>query len=157
MLCDKGSLLARSLAHRPSIPCLLTLEEHERKFAFDFLELGAYDFILKPLKYGQVADSLRAALDLYKWCAIIANKENVLERLRHRLDNYRQRNTGPLSERVARLVDDSIRTIELSTDSLKRSAEQIRRTLEVLKYACVENESQARHRALQRLETTSLE
>jgi DNA-binding NtrC family response regulator len=151
MLAQETSLLTRSRSVDPQVPFLLTLEKHEREFAADWLDWGAYDFIFKPLDE-QAIDSVREAISLYGWRTMIADKEKVLQRLRRRRELYRQQSAGTqLGHDVGRLLDMSISRIEQGQDSLMKSAERIHASLELLKANCTTNEQEARQRAMQRL------
>lgn len=151
MLSQETSLLTRSRSVHPQVPFLLTLEKHEREFAADWLDWGTYDFIFKPLDE-QAIGSVREAIALYRWRTIIADKEKALQRLRRRRELYRERSAGTqLGHDVGRLLDTSISRIEQGKDSLMKSAERIRASLDLLKANCATNEREARQRALQRL------
>jgi DNA-binding NtrC family response regulator len=151
MLAQETSLLTRSRSVHPQVPFLLTLEKHERGFAGDWLDWGAYDFIFKPVDE-QAVYSIGEAIALYKWRTIIVDKEKTLQRLRQRRELYRQRSAGTqLAHDVDPLLDTSIVRIEQAKNSLKKSTERIRASLEILRANCATNEREARQRALQRL------
>jgi hypothetical protein len=83
---------------------------------------------------------------------MIADKEKVLQRLRRRRELYRQRSAGTqFAHDVDRLLDTSITRIEQAKNSLVKSTERIRASLELLKANCATNEREARQRAMQRL------
>jgi FixJ family two-component response regulator len=150
MLTQETSLLTRSRSVHPPVPFLLTLETYEQEFAADWLDWGAYDFILKPVDEVQVIDSVREAVSLYTYRTMIQEKEKVLQRLRRRRDLYRERSAGtPLGPDVGRLLDTSISRIEQARHSLLKSSERIVASLEILKDRCVKNELLARYRAMQ--------
>lgn len=152
VLTQETSLLTRSRSAQPPVPFILTLEKHESEYAADWLDWGAYDFIMKPIDNVQVVESISGALELYKWRTLIANKEKALQRLRRRRDLYRERSAGTqLGHDVGRLLDTSISRIEEARDSLVKSSERVFVSLQLLKDRCIKNELQARQRAVQRL------
>jgi DNA-binding NtrC family response regulator len=149
---DGISLVTRTRWTQPPVPFLLTIKPDEREFAQHWLDLGVYDFILNPLEPRQAIESVQQALILSNRRAMIAKKENVLADLRKRRERYRTAASDTaLRHQMDKLLKGSILRIQEATGYLKRSVEQMERSLNSLQRSCKQNELHARHRALNRL------
>jgi DNA-binding NtrC family response regulator len=149
---DGSSLLTRSRLARPSVPFLLTLRPDERRFGQSWIDFGVYDVIFSPLEPAQALESVQGAISLSQRRAVIANKEKALADLRERRERYRStaRDT-PVRRRVDALLKESILRIQEATGYLRKSVQQMERSLEILQHSCRDNELHARQRAISRL------
>ena len=135
-------------------PFILTLKPDERKFGQSWIDFGVYDVIFSPLEPTQALESVHEAISLSQRRAIIAKKEKALADLRERRERYRRtaRDT-PLRHRVDALLKESILRIQEATGYLRKTVEQMERSLDILQRSCRNNELHARQRALGRVRT----
>ena len=128
------SLLKRNGPEQLGAPVLVTASTasiHEKALARRALQRGALGCILKPITDGYAASTVRRAISLSKLWTTIARTEQTLE--------------GFKEQRTDRSVDPAA--------TVRRTIEALETTLQILKRVAHDEEQQARHQALERLET----
>ena len=78
------SLLRRNRSDYRHTPCLITVAASERALAYEALEQGALDCILKPINRDLAVPTLQGALWIYQYRVKIAQKKQELAVFRQR-------------------------------------------------------------------------
>ena len=130
------SLLKLNRSEQLGAPVLVTARIHDKALAHRALQRGALGCILKPITDGYAASTLRRAISLSKVWATMARTQQMLQ-------GFKEQQTG--------------RSIDAATvRSNQRSIEALETSLQLLKGMAYDQEQQARHQALERLNALKL-
>ena len=155
---DGLSLMSRVRRLQPNAPILLITGTGDYNLARLALELGAYDFLLKPFERDAITRSVEKALGAYRLRARIEKGRHVLSELKNKMTAT----TVSVSKDVAavgrekrtdaaRHHDARSRRVTRSTSLIQHHIQQIERILDTLARQYDRYEREARQEALSRL------
>jgi response regulator RpfG family c-di-GMP phosphodiesterase len=128
------SFLTHSRRLQPAAPFLMTLLEDERDSMRIWLEYGVHDFIFKPIIESEALESVHEALVIYKVRQAVIHRQEAVIKARTRRDRFQGRDLDDsIKQEVLGLLDQSIRRMEDSAESLSASLHAIQKTVEALR------------------------
>ena len=141
---DDFLLLHRTQALEVGVPLVITATTGEKESARRVLKEGAFDLISTPLEYEQTVRTIRQALWHNKLNALIASRNNALERKRHHMTDYPGNRHGEAFRTIMTSIEQSVAAHE-------RTIHQFETSLKYFTDLAKTAETQARGRALKRL------
>jgi DNA-binding NtrC family response regulator len=142
---DDFLLLKRTQALEPFVPLLVTAAAQDKESARQVLQQGAFDLIPTPPEHEQTVNTIRVALWHNKFKALLAVREQALEKYRQHIADY------PDEMKVDQAFQRARSVVQKTVSSVDYSVQLIEESIVCFSDFATRLEYQARKRALGRL------
>jgi DNA-binding NtrC family response regulator len=138
-------LLKHKEVLQKSVPVVITAVDSDTQAVRPALEFGAFDLITRPVHPNQAIATIRLALWHNKLMAIIASKEQAIERYRQHFAVY------PADKQMKETFRKSLFLMQKTISSYPKTIQLSEETMLWFNHLAASVENEARERALQRL------
>jgi len=145
---DDFLLLTRTQALETFVPLVITASALEKESARQVLQQGAFDLITTPLDHEQTVSTISLALWHNKLTTLIASRDKALERYQRHITKFPGNRRGEAFRTIQKSIEESIAAHE-------RTIDRIETNVNCFADLAKNVESQARERALERLDVPS--
>ena len=140
-------LLNRIQALESFVPVVVTADASEKESACRALTKGAFDLLTRPLDHEEVVHTIRLALWHGKFKAIIASREQALEKYRQHIAAY------PDEQKNDEAFHRALSSVQKTVSSVERTFQRLEESMVHLSDFATKLEHQRKKRALERLDT----
>ena len=142
-------LLNRIQGLESFVPLVVTADASEKESVGRALMKGAFDFLTRPLVHEEAVHTIRLALWHGKFKALIASREQALEKYRQHIADY------PADYKNEDAFHRALSSVQKTVSSVERTFQRVEESMVRLSDFATKLELQRKKEALNRLDTIS--